>query len=115
MVQKSLFVGLVLLPIIYLLAMVWASFYRSAIRAKVKSGRFGLFSLWFPLFTTLVAAWTILVLVPRLGGVPLGTIRLFTPDVGLVLLATAGTGVLWAVLRLGVAYTGESSSAWNRH
>jgi hypothetical protein len=67
---------------------------------------FGLFSLWFPLFTTLVAAWAIFSLVPIVGGAPLGTIRLFQPDFGLALVASAVTGVLWAVFRLGVAYTG---------
>ena len=72
---------------------------------------FGLFSLWFPLLTTLVAAWVILVLVPSLFGAPLGTISLFPPDLGLVLIATAVTGVLWAVFRLGVAYTGRSGPA----
>ena len=73
----------------------------------LKSGNFGLFSLWFPLLTTLVAAWVILWLVPSLAGAPLGTIRLFQPDWGLALVATALSGVLWAVFRLGVAYTGK--------
>ncbi len=109
--QKALFIGLVLLPIIYLLSMIWAWLHRAKIRAKLKSGIFGLFSLWFPLLTTLVAAWVIFSLVPRLGGAPLGTIRLFQPDFGLALIATAVTGVLWAVFRLGVAYTGKSGQA----
>ena len=107
--QKALFIGLVLLPIIYLLSMIWAWFHRDEIRAK--SGISGRFSLWFPLLTTLVAAWVILWLVPRLIGAPLGTIRLFQPDFGLALVATAVSGVLWAVFRLGVAYTGKSRPA----
>ena len=45
------------------------------------------------------------------GGAPLGTIRLFQPDFGLALIATAVSGVLWAVFRLGVAYTGKSGPA----
>ena len=98
-----------LLPIIYLLSMIWAWFHRDEIRAK--SGISGRFSLWFPLLTTLVAAWVILWLVPRLIGAPLGTIRLFQPDFGLALVATAVSGVLWAVFRLGVAYTGKSRPA----
>ncbi|MGB3257599.1 MAG: serine hydrolase domain-containing protein [Ornithinimicrobium sp.] len=106
--QKALFIGLVLLPIGYLLSMIWAWRHRVEIRAK--SGLSGLFSLWFPLLTTLVAAWVILGLVPRLFGSPLTTIRLFQPDFGLVLIATAVTGVLWAVFRLGVAYTGRTGS-----
>jgi len=107
--QKALFIALALLPIIYLLSMIWAWRHRAGIRAKVKSGASGLFSLWFPLLTTLVAAWAIFSLVPSLGGAPIGTIRLFQPDFGLALIATAVTGVLWAVFRLAVAYTGRSS------
>jgi len=105
--QEVLFISLVALPIIYLLAMIWAWRYRAAIRAKSRSGISGRFSLWFPLLTTVVAAWAIFALVPRVGGAPIGTIRLFAPDFGLALIATAVTGVLWAVFRLGVAYTGR--------
>ena len=48
---------------------------------------------------------------PSLGGVPIGTIILLQPDFGLALVASAATGVLWAVFRLGVAYTGRSRTA----
>ncbi len=102
--QRALFVALVLLPVGYLLSMVWAWRHRAGIRAK--SGLAGLFSLWFPLLTTGVAAWVMLGVVPALLGAPLGTLRLFQPDLGLVLVAGAVTGVLWAVVRLVVAYTG---------
>jgi hypothetical protein len=107
--QKALFIALVLLPVIYLVSMVWAWRHRAAIRDK--SGASGLFSLWFPLLTTLCAAWVILLLVPGLFGAPLRTITLFQPDLGLLLIATAVTGVLWAVFRLAVAYTGRSGRA----
>ena len=53
---------------------------------QVGAGFAGLFSLWFPLLTTLVAAWVMLCLVPTLFGAPLGTISLFQPDLGLVLM-----------------------------
>ena len=86
--QKALFISLVLLPFVYLLSMVWAWRHRVAIRAK--SGAFGLFSLWFPLVTTLVAAWVILHLVPNLVGSPLANIRLFQPDLGMSLIAIRG-------------------------
>ena len=76
---------------------------------RAKSGIFGRFSLWFPLLTTLVAAWVILGLVPRLFGTPIGNLRLFAPDFGLALIATALTGVLWATFRLAVAHTGRSA------
>lgn len=109
--QKALFIGMVLLPIIFLLGMIWAWFRRTKVRAKLKSGILGLFSLWFPLFATLLAAWIIFSLVPSLGGAPIGTTLPFQPDVGLVLIATEVTGVLWAVFRLGVAYTGKPGPA----
>ncbi len=107
--QKALFIGLVFLPIVYLMSMTWAWRHRAAIRAK--SGIAGRFSLWFPLLTTLVAAWVILGLVPRLFGSPLANLNQFVPDFVLALIATAVTGVLWAVFRLGVAYTGRSGTA----
>ena len=107
--QKALFIGLVLLPITYLLSMVWAWRHRDELRAK--SGASGLFSLWFPLLTTLAAAWVILSLVPTLIGSPLTNLALFQPDLGMLLVASAVAGVLWAVFRLGVAHTkGPSAS-----
>jgi CubicO group peptidase (beta-lactamase class C family) len=108
--QQALLLGLVLLPVVYLLAMVWASRHRAAVRAK-STNAFGRFSLWFPLLTTLVAAWVILWLVPTLLGAPLDTLRLFQPDLGLIFITTAVTGVLWAVFRLAVAYTARADTA----
>ena len=105
--QKLLFICLVALPIVYVLSMIWAWRHRAEIRAKSQSGISGRFSLWFPLLTTIAAAWAIFFLVPKVGGAPIGTIRLFAPDFGWALIATAVTGVLWAVFRLGVAYTGR--------
>lgn len=104
--QQVLFVALVLLPIAYLLCMIWAWRHRAELR--LKSGAAGRFSLWFPLLTTLAAAWVILDLVPTLIGSPLLTISVFQPDLGVVLIAAAVTGVLWAVFRLGVAVTGRA-------
>lgn len=106
--QKALFVGLALLPVLYLLSTVWAWTHRAAIRAKAAGGFAGLFSLWFPLLTTLAAAWFVLAWVPTLFGAPLATISVFQPDMGLVLKATAATGVLWSVARLVIAYTGRA-------
>ena len=108
--QKALFLSLVLLPFVYALSMIWAWRHRIDIRAK--SGVFGLFSLWFPLLTTLAAAWVILHLVPNLFGTPLANLRLFQPDLAVALIATAVTGVLWAVFRLVVAYTGSTGASW---
>ena len=107
--QKVLFVALALLPLVFLLGMIWAWIHRVELRAK--SGAFGLFSLWFPLFTTLGMAWVFFYLVPQLFGLSIGTLRLFQPDLGLAFVASAATGVLWAVFRLGVAYSGRSVSS----
>lgn len=101
--RKALFVSLALLPIFYLSSIVWAWRHREAIRAK--SGPAGTFSWWFPLLSTLAAAWALLWLVPRLFGAPLSTIGLFSPDLYLTLVASGVSGVVWAVFRLGVAYT----------
>jgi len=107
--QQALFIGLVLLPIAYAASMVWAWRHRTALRAKRRG--FGLFSLWFPLATTIAAAAVLLWIMPNLLGAPLGTILLFQPDVGLLLIASAVMGVVWAVFRLGVAYSGKRAEA----
>jgi CubicO group peptidase (beta-lactamase class C family) len=104
--QKAIFVALALLPLVFVFSMIWAWLHRDALRAK--SGPFGLFSLWFPLLTTLAIAWTFFYLVPQLFGGSMETLRLFQPDLALTMVATAATGVMWAVFRLGVAYGGES-------
>jgi CubicO group peptidase (beta-lactamase class C family) len=106
---QALFITLVLLPVVFPLSMIWAWRHRRELRAK--SGPFGLFSLWFPLLTTLASAWVIFSLMPRLVGASFATLNMFQPDLGLVLIAIPVTGVLWAVFRLGVAYSGKSVPA----
>ncbi len=64
----------------------------------------GMFRLWFPVLTALVAARVLLTLVPSLFGTPLGRLRLFSPDLVLALVATAVTGVVWAAFRVAVSY-----------
>lgn len=100
--QKAVFVGLAVLPLLFVLCIAWAWRHRAALRAK--SGPFGLFSLWFPLFSTIVVAWALLYLVPRLFGASMATLRLFQPDLALVMVATAVTAVAWAIFRLALAY-----------
>jgi CubicO group peptidase (beta-lactamase class C family) len=102
--QKATFVALALLPFVFLASMIWAWFHRNALRAK--SGPFGWFSLWFPLLTTLAMALAFFYLLPQLFGLSIGTLRVFQPDLALTMVATAVTGVIWAVFRLGVAYSG---------
>ncbi len=111
--QKALFISLLLLPVVYLLSSFWAWRQREAIRAKSRSAA-GRFSLWLPLLSTSIAAWVMLGLVPSLFGAPLRTIRLFQPDLALLLVTSAVTGVLWAVIRLGVAYTERPGTAERR-
>ncbi len=108
--QKGLFLALMFLPIVYLLSMIWAWRHRGEVRAKASSG-LGRFSLFFPLLTTLVAAWVFLFLVPSLAGAPLSTVFMFASDLGLLLVAASATGVLWAIFRLGVAYIGKPHAA----
>lgn len=108
--QKLLFLGLTIAPFAFVFSLAWAWRGRDEIRAKRTSG-FGLFSLWFPVFTTTVGAWAMLWLLPKLFGVPLATLGAFQPDLALVLIAFSITGVMWAVFRLGMAYTGTRRPA----
>ncbi len=100
---KVTFLGLVALPIIYLVSMIWAWRKRDEIRAK--KGRLRTFSLWFPLVMMLALAWVIFKLVPSLFGAPFGTIQLFQPDMALVMASTAVMGVAWAIFRLVIGHT----------
>ncbi|WP_297103021.1 serine hydrolase domain-containing protein [uncultured Devosia sp.] len=101
--QKAVFVALVLLPIAYVLSMIWAWLHRDDLRAK--SGWSGQFSLWFPLCTTLGIAGIVFLLIPRVFGASIETLSRFQPDLGIAFVATAATGVLWAAFRLGLAYS----------
>jgi CubicO group peptidase (beta-lactamase class C family) len=103
----SLFLTFALLPLIFLAGIITAWFRRRGLRAK--SGAFGVFSLWFPLVMMLGLAWTSVGLIPQLFGVPLSTFALYQPDFVTLLIATAVTGVAWAMFRLGLFYTGKAA------
>ncbi|TPV93210.1 MAG: serine hydrolase [Myxococcales bacterium FL481] len=107
--QKLTFVGLAVTPVLFLLCMGWAWLRRDEIRAQ--SGLRGVVSRWMPLLTTLAAAGFIVVLLPRIFGVPLDTLARFQPDLTLLLRATAWTGPAWALFRLGLAFSGRSRAA----
>ncbi|MEP3420989.1 MAG: serine hydrolase domain-containing protein [Erythrobacter sp.] len=107
--QQATFVMLAALPILFVIAMIWAWAKRAAIRAK--TGWSGRFSLWFPLVTTVGLAMAVFLIVPQAFGAPLHTIRLFVPDMGLAMIAGAVTGVTWAVWRLIIAYTGSTKAS----
>lgn len=104
--QKTTFLGIVLLPITFLLCMVWAWRHRHALRAK--SGVACLFSLWFPLLTTLATAWIFLVMIPQFFGVSLARLSVYQPDLSLAMVSAAVTGPAWAALRLAIAYSGKT-------
>jgi CubicO group peptidase (beta-lactamase class C family) len=105
--RKSLYLTFAVLPVMFVLGMLSAVVRRVGLRAK--SGASGVFSLWFPFVMTIALAWISVSLIPRLFGVSLGTFYLYQPDFVLLLVATAVTGVLWAVFRLGVFYSGRRS------
>jgi hypothetical protein len=105
--RKALFLTFALLPVIFVACILGAWFRRRGLRAK--SGVLGALSLWFPLFMMLALAWIALWLIPHLFGVPLQTFSLYQPDFVLLLVASAVTGVAWAVFRLGVFYAGSAS------
>lgn len=103
--RKALFVSFALLPLVFAAGILVAWLRREGLRAK--AGLSGTFSLWFPLLMTLALAWTTLILVPQLFGVSIRTLGRFSPDLALVMIATAVTGLIWAVFRLGVYYSGK--------
>lgn len=103
--RQALFVMFAALPLLFGAGMIQAWLGRAGLRAK--AGLFGAFSLWFPLLMTLALAWTTISLIPQLFGVSIGTLRIFSPDLALILVATGVTGVMWAVFRLGVYYSGR--------
>lgn len=106
--RKSLFLTFAVLPLLFCVGTIQAWLRRTGLRAK--SGAFGLFSLWFPLLMTVALAWISVSLIPGLFGVSLSTLWVFSPDLALVLLATAVSGLVWSVFRLCVYYRGNSRS-----
>lgn len=103
--RKALFLLFALLPLFFLTGIIQA--WRQRANLRKKSGLFGAFSLWFPLLMMVILAWTSVFLIPNLFGVSIRTLRLFSPDLALALIATAVTGVIWAVFRLVVFYSGS--------
>lgn len=106
--QKLTFIGVAALPVLFLIGTVSAWRKRANIRAK--SGLSGKFSLWFPLVMTIMLAVIIFAAMPKLQGVPLSAIQAFQPDMGLSLIASAITGLLWSISRLIIAYTAQFAS-----
>ncbi|MXP09286.1 serine hydrolase domain-containing protein [Pseudoblastomonas halimionae] len=107
--RKINFLALAAAPLILLLAIVWAWAKRGALRSK-RSSAFGRFSLWFPLLAMAAVAWVCLVLIPQLFGVSISTLAIYQPDMALLLKATAALGVVWAAIRLALAYSGRRAN-----
>lgn len=107
--RLSLFALVVVLPLFFLICMVWAWRNRAALRAK--SGPAGMFSLWFPVLATAAMAWCFLYLVPALFGTPLHSLQIYLPDLVLMMIAASIAGAVWAVFRLIIAYSGARTAA----
>jgi len=103
------FLSLAAGPIVLLLAMAWAWVKRGSLRTK-RASAFGRFSLWFPLVAMAAVAWMCVAIIPQLFGVSLATLALFQPDMALMLKAIAILGLVWAAVRLGIAYGGRPAS-----
>lgn len=106
--RKALFLTFALLPLMFMVGAAQAWLRRAGLRTK--SGAFGMFSLWFPLFMTSALAWTTVHLIPKLFGVSISTLHVFSPDLAIALMATAVTGLIWAVFRLGVFFSAKRST-----
>jgi CubicO group peptidase (beta-lactamase class C family) len=102
--RKALMLVFALSPALFIVGLIQAVRGRVGLRAK--SGLFGLFSLWFPLLMSVALAVTSLKIIPALFGTPLANYRLYQPDLALLLIATALTGLGWALARLAIAYSG---------
>lgn len=103
--RLSLYLMFALLPMLFVVGIVGAWRHRASLRGK--SGLSGAFSLWFPLVMSAALAWTCVWLIPRMFGVSLGAFHRYQPDFVVLLVATAATGVLWALFRLVVFYSGQ--------
>lgn len=102
---QSLYVMVLVLPILFVAGMIFAWRGRAGLRAK--SGAAGWFSLGFPVLTTLAMAWVFVDLMPKLFGAPLATFYLYQPDMTILLVASSVTGVGFAVFRLALALSGR--------
>ncbi|MDC8755963.1 serine hydrolase [Erythrobacter sp. sf7] len=104
---KATYVMMVLLPLLFLASMGWAWHRRERLQRKRVQGAPGIFSLWFPLATTLVMAGFLLAIAPGFFGGSLNTLLLYQPDFATCMIAAAITGPLWAMMRLMIAYRGR--------
>ncbi|WP_440957376.1 serine hydrolase domain-containing protein [Oceanicaulis sp. LC35] len=102
---KSLYLLVLIMPFVYGAASLAAFILRDGLRAK--SGVAGAISLWLPLVMSVVLAVVLLGLVPRLFGTTLGSLGLYQPDMVVLLYACVISSAVWALIRLGLAYSGK--------
>ncbi|WP_304073237.1 serine hydrolase domain-containing protein [Maricaulis maris] len=102
---QSLYVMVLVLPVLFVAGIILAWRGRSGLRAK--SGIAGWFSLGFPVLSTLAMAWVFVDLMPKLFGAPLATFYLYQPDMTILLVASSVTGVGFALFRLVLALGGR--------
>ncbi|MEL7189997.1 MAG: serine hydrolase domain-containing protein [Pseudomonadota bacterium] len=107
---KMTFLLVTSLPVLFLLASLWAYVKRAKLAEKTQSW-FGHFSLWFPLLTTSVIAVLVFAFLPQVIGAPLSAIRYFQPDMWLGILGIALLGPAWAIWRLVLAYKTRPTSS----
>lgn len=106
---KVAYLSIALLPPFFLLAAIIAWRVRSKLRAKTESWS-GRLSLWFPLVAMVGLAWFLISMLPRVFGGSLATLQLYQPDFAWCLIAAAILAPAWAVLRLVLAYSGDSGT-----
>lgn len=106
---KSLYLMVLVLPVLFLAGMLAAWLRRDGLRAK--SGVLGAFSLYVPVLATGAMAFVFLDVLPKLFGATLMGINPYQPDMVILLLASSVTGLGFAVFRLILAHTGPGRSA----
>ncbi len=92
------FVALMILPALLLFGMFMT--WRKRAKLRARGGASAFIALGVPFVVALVFAWALLVAVPTAFGAPFPAIALFQPDSALVLAASAGSAVAWALLRI---------------
>ncbi|MEL7196856.1 MAG: serine hydrolase domain-containing protein [Pseudomonadota bacterium] len=100
---KTTFFMVVLSPIFFAFAALWAYVKRGALALKTHSW-FGRFSLWLPVLITSALSISIFALIPQVIGAPMSAIRYFQPDMWLGIMALCASAPVWAIFRLALAY-----------
>ena len=106
---QSAYLSIAILPPLFVFFAVFSWRNRAKLRAK-KDSRLGLIGLWFPMLAMCGLAWFLISILPRLFGGSIATIQLYQPDFALCMIAAAILSVVWAILRLALAYLGKPST-----